>query len=180
MMKADPILNPSSSILNPRTIARVDAILLFSHGSVLCGAEHNLLELARRMRDRGDAPIVEVGFLNYTAPSFEAAVAACLEQGASRIIVAPYFLVTGKFVVKDLPVEIETVRAAHPDTEFVIAGVIGFHEALADAILDSATAARTPDGWRTALEDAAPFCREHPKCPLYGKPPCRFRAEGAA
>src|SRR5687768_12976989 len=50
------------------------AILLFSHGSVLCGSETNLLDLARAMESRGDAPIVEAGFLDYTEPRFETAL----------------------------------------------------------------------------------------------------------
>lgn len=155
----------------------MDAILLFSHGSVLCGAERNLLELTRRMRERGDAPIVEVGFLNYTEPSFEEAVMRCVDQGATRIAISPYFLIPGKFVVKDLPVEIERAREQYPSVEFSVAEVIGFHPSLADAILDSATRARPVAAWSEAVEQAARFCRENPKCPLYGSTHCRARVE---
>jgi sirohydrochlorin cobaltochelatase len=158
----------------------VNAIVLFSHGSVLCGAERNLLELAERMRMRGDAPIVEVGFLNYTDPSFERAVQRCAELGATRIIIAPYFLVAGKFVIKDLPAQIDAARAAFPSIEFVVADVIGFHESLADAILDSAAGARTPQAWKSVIAEAADSCRENPKCPLYGAPPCRVVTEATA
>ncbi|HEX2834190.1 MAG TPA: CbiX/SirB N-terminal domain-containing protein [Thermoanaerobaculia bacterium] len=158
----------------------MDAILLFSHGSVLCGAERNLLELAERMHARGDAPIVEVGFLNYTEPTFAQAVQRCVELGATRIVIAPYFLVAGKFVVKDLPAQIDAVRAAFPSIDFVVADVIGFHESLADAILDSATGARAPESWRGTMAEAAEACRENPKCPLYGAPPCRIVTEATA
>jgi sirohydrochlorin cobaltochelatase len=152
----------------------LDAILLFSHGSVMCGAERNLLELAARMRERGDAAIVEVGFLNYTDPTFTDAVASCVRQGAKRIVIAPYFLVDGKFVVKDLPGEIEAARSAHPQIEFVVAAVIGFHEVLADAVLEAAS------GAPPSVAEAAELCREHPKCPLYGAPPCRVLVENAS
>ncbi len=90
------------------------------------------------MRARGDAEIVEIGFLNYTDPPFAAAIRRCIEQGATRIIVAPYFLVAGKFVVEDLPRAIESARAEHPSIEVMVADVIGFHPALAEAILASA------------------------------------------
>ena len=118
----------------------MDAIVLFSHGSVLCGSEKNVLGLAARMRERGDAPVVEAGFLNYTEPSFAQAVESCARQGATRIVIAPYFLVSGKFVVRDLPGAISAVREAHPDIEFITADVIGFHPILAEAILASAAA----------------------------------------
>jgi sirohydrochlorin ferrochelatase len=155
----------------------LDAIVLFSHGSVLCGSERNLFELAEALRRRGDAPIVEVGFLNYSEPLFAAAVKTCVDRGATRVVIAPYFLVSGKFVVKDLPGAIEQVRATHPDVEFATADVIGFHPALADAILASAAAARPPEEWHEALHQTTGSCRENPSCPLYGTQFCRVSAE---
>ena len=116
----------------------MDAIILFSHGSVVGGIERNLEDIAARMRSRGDAAIVEVGFLNYTEPSFSRAIERCIEQGATRILIAPYFLISGKFVVHDLPRAIDTARAQHPALQFVVADVIGFHPALAAAIVASA------------------------------------------
>lgn len=116
----------------------MDAIILFSHGSIVGGIERNLEEIAARMRSRGDAAIVEVGFLNYTEPSFARAIERCIEKGATRVIVAPYFLIAGKFVVEDLPRAIDAARAQHPALDFVVTDVIGFHPALAAAILASA------------------------------------------
>jgi sirohydrochlorin ferrochelatase len=156
------------------------AILLFSHGSVLCGAEQNLLELAARMRSRGDAPIVEVGFLNYTGPTFAQAVARCLEAGARRIVVAPYFLIAGKFVQEDLARTIAEETAEHAGIEFAVADVIGFHESLADAVLASADEARPPRAWRDTMRHASAYCREHPKCPLYGTDVCRIHTGAVA
>ena len=151
------------------------AILLFSHGSVLCGAEQNLLEMAESMRAAGDAPVVEVAFLNYNRPSFAEAVSRCVEQGASRVVVAPWFLVEGRLVVDDLPARIAEARGAHPGVEFVTAGVIGFHPALADVVLASAAGAQDPAHWRRSIAGAGRWCRENPKCPLFGQDPCRVR-----
>jgi sirohydrochlorin cobaltochelatase len=151
----------------------VDAILLFSHGSVLCGAERNLLELAARMRTQGDAAIVEAGFLNYTAPLFAEAVSRCVAQGATRIVIAPYFLIAGKFVTEELPARIEAVRAEHPGVTFAVADVIGFHPLLADAVIHSAEHARPVAEWRAAIVDAGASCRQEPKCPLYKTEVCR-------
>ncbi len=152
-------------------------IILFSHGSVLCGAERNLLELATRMRERGDAPIVEVAFLNYTAPDLDTAVERCVVQGATRIVIAPYFLIAGKFVVDDLPAAIASVKSEYPQVTFATAGVIGFHPALAQAVLASAAVARPPAEWGSAIGDHRAWCREQPKCPLYGSAVCRVRVE---
>lgn len=157
----------------------MDAILLFSHGSILCGAERNLIEVASAMREQGAAPIVEVGFLNYSEPLFRDVVERCIEQGATRIVVAPWFLIAGQFVVEDLPATIEEARAMHPDVEFTVAGVIGFHPLLADAVLAAAESARSPEDWR-ANPDALASCRESPRCPLYATDGCRASREATA
>lgn len=157
----------------------MDAILLFSHGSILCGAERNLIEVASAMRERGDAPIVEVGFLNYSEPLFRESVERCIEQGATRIIVAPWFLIAGKFVVDDLPATIAEAREAHPDVEFSVAGVIGFHPLLADAVISAAGSAKDPEEWRSNPQ-AYSWCRESPRCPLYRTEGCRAPQEALA
>ncbi len=149
-----------------------DAIILFSHGSVLCGAGQNLFELAARMRERGDAPIVEVGFLNYSEPPFAEAFRCCVEQGATRITVVPYFLVAGKFVKEDLPGCIKAAQADFPQVEVRVAEAIRFHPLLADALLACAQRAQTPSFWRDTKAQVAAFCRANPRCPLYGTEDC--------
>ncbi len=150
----------------------MDAIILFSHGSVLCGAGETLFALARRMEARGDAPIVEVGFLNYSQPTFAQAFEKCVERGATRILVAPYFLVAGYFVKVSLPPVIEPMRAKHPDVEVVVAQAMKTHALLADAILSCAGRAFEPAKWRDLWDQAPLFCRPHPQCPLYDTAKC--------
>ncbi len=149
-----------------------DAIILFSHGSVLCGAGQNLFELARYMRERGDAPIVEVGFLNYSEPPFVEAFRSCVEQGASRITIVPYFLVAGKFVKEDLPKQIEKVQAMFPEIKVQVADALRFHPLLADALLQCADRPQPPSFWRDTKAQVAQFCRANPRCPLYGTEDC--------
>lgn len=149
-----------------------DAIILFSHGSVLCGASQHLFDLARAMRERGDAPIVAPGFLNYSEPGFAETFRRCVEQGARRITVVPYFLVAGKFVKDDLPREIDAMRAAFPGVEVRIADAIRFHPLLADALLACADRAQPPSAWRDTRAQAAEYCRASERCPLYGTEDC--------
>ncbi len=150
----------------------VKAIILFSHGSVLCGASENLKTLAQQMQKRGDADLVEVGFLNYSAPSFEEAFTRCVEKGATEIVIAPYFLVAGKFVKVDLPPKIEAMRDKFPAVKVVVADAMRFHPNLADAILSCASRAQAPNNWRDILNTAPQFCRDSEECPLHGTPKC--------
>jgi sirohydrochlorin cobaltochelatase len=149
-----------------------DALILFSHGSVLCGAGQNLFELARFMQARGDAPIVEVGFLNYSEPPFADAFRRCVERGATQITVVPYFLVAGKFVKDDLPKQIEQAQAEFPQVKVRVADAMRFHPLLADALLACAERAQPPQFWRDTKAQVAQFCRASKRCPLYGTEDC--------
>ena len=149
-----------------------DAIILFSHGSVLCGAGQNLFEIAARMQARGDAPIVEVGYLNFTEPTFAVAFRRCVELGATRVTVVPYFLIAGKFVKEDLPSFIEAARQEFPHVEVRTADAMRFHPLLSDALLACADRAQAPSVWRDTKAQAAAFCRASERCPLYGTEDC--------
>jgi sirohydrochlorin ferrochelatase len=151
------------------------AIILFSHGSVLCGAGETLFALARRMESRGDAPIVEAGFLNYSEPTFEAAFEKCVERGATHITIAPYFLVAGYFVKVSLPPKIAVMTERFPDVEVKVAEALKTHELLADAIVHCAERAQEPEKWRDILNTAPQFCRDNPQCPHNGTPKCPKR-----
>jgi sirohydrochlorin cobaltochelatase len=149
-----------------------EAIILFSHGSLLCGAGETLSCLAEYMRRRGDAPLVEPGYLNYSGPKFEDAVEKCVAVGATRIVVAPYFLVAGKFVQVDLKPKIEAAREKYPDVEFHLAHAMKDHPSLADALVDCARRSGPPTRWRDVLNSAPRFCRNSPDCPLNGGEKC--------
>ncbi len=150
----------------------MDALILFSHGSVLCGAGETLSWHARRVQKIGGFAAVEVGFMNYTEPTFADAVERCAQSGAKRIIVVPYFLVPGKFVRVDLPAHVAAAQERWPNLELRIAPPLGFDEALADALLELASDARGPEHWRDDFNKAAEFCEADPQCPLYGTPRC--------
>ncbi len=148
------------------------ALILFSHGSLLCGAGEALDTHAARLRQLGVWDRVEVGYMNYSEPTFAQTVAECALAGATQIVVVPFFLVPGYFVTQSLPEHLAQARAAHPELEFVVAEAIGFEASLADALIASAQAPLGPGQWRDDLTAAARGCRARPDCPLYGTPNC--------
>ena len=150
----------------------MDAVILFSHGSLLCGAGEALDAHAGRLRRTGEWGWVGVGYLNYSQPTFAEAVAECQAQGATRIVIVPFFLVPGYFVTKSLPEQVEAARGEHPNLEFVVADALGYDAGLADALIASAQESLGPEQWRDDLTAAARGCRARPDCPLYGTPNC--------
>ena len=151
----------------------MQGFLLFSHGSLLCGAGQALGEHATRMRARlGGAP-VEIGYLNYSDPSCELGVERLVEAGATQIIIVPYFLVSGYFVTHSLPATLSPIRERFPEVEFTVADALGADEHLADALIESAQGASADaEEWRDVYYDAAAFCRSRTDCPIYGTDRC--------
>jgi sirohydrochlorin ferrochelatase len=150
----------------------MDGLILFSHGSILCGASETLRAHAERLRARGRFVVVEVGYLNYSEPTFAEAVSRCAKAGVSRIIIVPYFLVPGKFVTMDLPRVIAQAQRTWPKITFRVADPLGYDEGLADAILEMAASAATREFWWDDLNRAATFCEADPQCPFYSTPRC--------
>lgn len=109
---------------------RVHAAIIVGHGSLRSDSGSAMIRIAARLREQGVASIVEAGFLNYNRPTFAEAVAKCLAQGANDIIVQPYFLIAGVYVVNELP---QLVKATIPNqngVHFHIAEPLGAHSAL--------------------------------------------------
>lgn len=150
----------------------MDALILFSHGSLLCGSGEALDAHAARLRAGGRWPVVEVGYMNYSDPTFAQSVARCRTEGATRIIVVPFFLVPGFFVTNSLPDHLAKAREEFPDLEFVVSEAIGYDERLADTLIEAAREAVGPADWRDDLSAAARGCRARSDCPLYATPNC--------
>jgi sirohydrochlorin cobaltochelatase len=120
------------------------AVLLIGHGSLRRGSGAAMIRLAARAREAGVAPIVEAGFLNYSRPRFAQALARCVAQGATEVVVQPYFLIPGKFVQVDLPRALKAFQAAHPAVTLRLAAPFGDHRAMAELVLKRAAAAEGP------------------------------------
>lgn len=153
---------------------RPTAIILFSHGSLLCGSGQMVAAHAARLRSVFGFVHVAVGYLNYCKPSIEEAVADCIAHGAERIIVSPYFLVSGKFVTVDLPARMEKVTTQYPRVEFVMAQALGETPAMDDAVQSLLRGSTPVRQWQEQALDAAKLrCEKREDCPLYGTPMCR-------
>jgi sirohydrochlorin cobaltochelatase len=114
------------------------AIVLVGHGSVRPSAGAAMIRLAERARGAGLAPIVAASFLNYRQPTFAEALARCVAAGATEVVVQPYFLVAGKYVLEDLARLLEAARRTRPTLPLRLAGVLGDHPALARLLIKRA------------------------------------------
>lgn len=123
-----------------------NGIIIVDHGSRLADSNRLLEEVAvlfaRRFEDR--YPIVEPAHMELAEPSITTAYSRCVQRGANRVIVCPFFLGPGKHWTQDIPRLAADAARQHPGTVYHVTHPLGVD----DLILD-------------LLEKRVRFCIEH-------------------
>ncbi len=116
------------------------SLLVVAHGSRREESNEEIRTLTRELAERAGEEYarIECAFLELAEPSIPNGLRAAITAGATEIIVLPYFLSAGRHVVKDIPAEVDEVRAEHPVITITIAPYLGSAPALGDALLAQA------------------------------------------
>jgi sirohydrochlorin cobaltochelatase len=116
----------------PRGDARV---LLVGRGSTDPDANSEVAKVARLLWEGRGYDAVEYSFISLAEPSVPAALERTRRLGASRIVVAPYFLFPGVLADR-IVTQSREYAAAHPELEVRAAAVLGDCDELADLVLE--------------------------------------------
>jgi sirohydrochlorin ferrochelatase len=119
------------------------ALLLIAHGSRQPEANADLHHLAATLRQRGYG-IVVASFLELAEPGIEDGGARCVQLGARRVVLVPYFLSAGVHVRRDLTEARAKLAARFPEVEFRLAEPLGRHPLLVDVVVERVRDAATP------------------------------------
>ena len=79
-----------------------NAILLVAHGSRLDSANRDLRWLADSLSVRRPDDLIETAYLEIAEPDIPAAATRCMERGARRVLLVPFFLSPGRHAVLHL------------------------------------------------------------------------------
>ncbi|UFS71790.1 CbiX/SirB N-terminal domain-containing protein [Geomonas sp. RF6] len=123
------------------------AILLMAHGSRIPEANDSAREIAARVKTLTGYEVVEVAFREQHQPNIQIGVDRCVEQGAKRILLVPYFLSMGAHVLEDLPEELEVARTRYPEIEMVLGKHLGTHPKLAEIVVERIAQTLTEEKW---------------------------------
>ena len=113
------------------------ALLLIAHGSRHDEANDDLRHVAAALRERGHA-IVEASFLELAEPTIDAGGARCVNRGAGRVVLVPYFLAAGVHVRRDLTEACHRLAKRFPAVDFRLADPLGRHPLLLDIVAERA------------------------------------------
>ena len=110
------------------------AILLMGHGSRVAEANNALYAIAEMVKKETGCEIVEVSFREQHAPNIQSGIDRCVEQGARRVLLYPYFLFAGAHVLEDLPEEMEEATRRYPGLEMALGQPLGVHPKLGEIV----------------------------------------------
>lgn len=111
-------------------------IVVFAHGSRIESANEAVRTVAAELARRGGLPWVEAAFLELGQPDLEGAVLRLEEQGASSILVIPYFLTLGTHLERDLPRIVRDIEQKHKGLSIQVAPPLDGHPGLVEILLE--------------------------------------------
>ncbi len=116
------------------------AVLLIAHGSRHAPANDDLRRLAADLAAVGDYSVVEPAFLELAGPDIPSGGSRCVERGAGRILMIPYFLSAGVHLLRDLTAARDALQARFPAVDFLLGPPLGPHPILLRLVSDRARA----------------------------------------
>ncbi len=112
--------------------------IVFAHGSRIESANEAVRSVATDLARAGGFQAVEPAFLELGTPDLDGAVAKLKHQGATRIIVIPYFLTFGLHLYRDLTRLVREVSGKHTELDVTMTAPLDGHPALVQVLLDRA------------------------------------------
>ena len=111
-------------------------IIIVDHGSRARESNQLLETIIIRFRERfaDEFSIVEPAHMELASPSIAQAYAAVVEQGATTVIVCPFFLGPGKHWREDIPRLVAEAAKANPHTCYRITGPLGVDSLMLDLL----------------------------------------------
>jgi sirohydrochlorin ferrochelatase len=113
-----------------------NAIVIVDHGSRRDESNRMLEEVARLFAERFKEAyeIVEPAHMELAEPSIATAFARCVERGATRVVICPFFLGPGKHWTQDIPRLTAEAAEKFPGTGYHVAPTLGIDDLILDLL----------------------------------------------
>ena len=138
-------------------------VMIVDHGSRRDESNQLLLKVADAFRVASGLKIVEPAHMELAEPSIPTAYDRIVEQGATFVVVHPYFLSPGRHWHQDIPRLAAQAAQRHPQTRYLVTAPLGLHSLMLQIIQDRIVQCLT-----RATSDGEPcdVCRDAEGCQL--------------
>jgi sirohydrochlorin ferrochelatase len=111
-------------------------IIIVDHGSRRAESNQMLEEIAAQFARRFGAlyDVVEPAHMELCEPSIATAYARCVERGATKVIVTPFFLGPGKHWTGDIPRLTAEAARNYPGTSYHVTMPLGIDDLILDLL----------------------------------------------
>ena len=109
-------------------------LIIVDHGSRRRAANEMLERFVERFAADHAYCAVEPAHMELAEPSIRTAFDRCVAQGASCIVVSPYFLLPGKHWTRDIPALSAAAAADHPGISYLVSAPIALHPLMTEVV----------------------------------------------
>jgi sirohydrochlorin ferrochelatase len=110
--------------------------MIVDHGSRRTESNKTLHRATARFAADSKYEIVEPAHMELAEPSIATAFDRCVQRGAKRVIVFPYFLSPGRHWTEDIPKLVALAAQKHPTVEWLVTAPFGLHPDMNAIIAD--------------------------------------------
>ena len=110
------------------------ALILFAHGARDAAWAEPFERLLAKVRSRARGQEVRLAFLEIMQPDLGAVAAELIGLGATAIRILPIFLGQGGHLKRDLPAQVDALRARYPGVELDCGPPAGEDEEILEAM----------------------------------------------
>lgn len=114
------------------------ALLLVDHGSRYQAANDMLADVAALVKQMTGLERVYVSHMELAEPSVAQGFAQAVRDGATAVVVHPYFLSPGRHSQSDIPRMVEEAARGFPGVECCVTQPLGLHPKIIEVILERA------------------------------------------
>jgi len=111
-------------------------IIIVDHGSRRSESNLMLNVAAQHFAAQSQYSIVEPAHMELAEPTIAQAFDRCVERGARRVIVFPYFLSPGRHWTEDIPSLVAAAAENHPGLSWLVTAPFGLHPGMLEIIND--------------------------------------------
>lgn len=113
------------------------SLLIVAHGSRRSESNIEVEQLTQVIREKTLSKYLSVSyaFLELAEPPISKAIDKCVQQGATDILLLPYFLSAGRHVQQDIPEEMTAKQIQYPHINIRVTSYLGAAEGIADMML---------------------------------------------